>query len=181
MFGYIRRKYNFFIINNILDNQFAPKAFAKKRQCFRRIGNNIADDVRIVGPIHSLCKTTIGKGTFVGRCFTCEGNGPIEIGENCDIAPQVTILTGTHEIGDKARRAGKGITEGVTIGNGTWIGARTIILPGIKVGNGCVIAAGAIVTKDVPDNSMAIGVPARIREINDDTKQKMVRNERKTV
>ena len=89
------------------------------------------------------------------------------IGEICDIAPHVTILTGTHEIGDSSGRAGKGITTGVTIGNGTWIGARTMILPGIRIGNGCVIAAGAIVTKDIPDNFMAIGVPAKIKPIED--------------
>ena len=167
MFGYIKRKYNYFIINNVLDNQFKPKAFQKKRECFKRLGNKIADDVRIVGPIQSSCKMEIGKGTFVGRCLSCEGNGPVAIGENCDIAPHVTILTGTHEIGDSSRRAGKGITTGVTIGNGTWIGARTMILPGIRIGNGCVIAAGAIVTKDIPDNFMAIGVPAKIKPIED--------------
>lgn len=87
------------------------------------------------------------------------------IGEICDIAPHVTILTGTHEIGDISGRAGKGITTGVLIGNGIWIGVRTMILPGIKIGGG--LDRGSLVTKDVPDNFITTGVSAKIKPIEE--------------
>lgn len=167
MFGYIKFKYNFFIINHILENQNQDRAMNIKRRCLARLGNNIANSARIMGPLYSHCKLTIGHNTFVGTQFRCEGNGSVIIGDDCDIAPQVTILTGTHMIGNKERRAGKGITTDVIIGNGTWICAKSCILPGIKIGNGCIIGAGAVVTKDVPDNHKALGVPARNIPIED--------------
>ena len=110
---------------------------------------------------------SIGAGTFIGRAFSCEGIGHITIGKNCDLAPQVTILTGTHEFGDQNRRAGKGITTDVSIGDGCWIGACSIILPGVCIGKGCIIGAGAVVTKDVPDNMRAVGIPAKFSPIDD--------------
>lgn len=161
MFGYLKYKYNTFIINSILDNQNSKRAFLKKVKCLCRLGHCIDSEARIMGPLYSRCRLTIGKDTFIGRDFSCEGNGDVVIGSNCDIAPQVTILTGTHYIGSSDRRAGKGITTGVSIGNGTWIGACSIILPGVHIGNGCVVGAGAVVTKDMPDNTKALGVPAK--------------------
>ncbi len=151
------------MIEKTLVDQSAPYAFRIKRYCLMkyRRGNTIAKTVRVVGPVYSYCKLSIGDDTFVGSSFRCEGRGSVTIGKNCDIAPQVTILTGTHHIGDSTRRAGEGITTDVEIGDGTWVGACSIILPGIRIGKGCVIGAGSVVTKDVPDNTLAKGIPAR--------------------
>ena len=167
MFGYFKYKINYGVVNYILDNQNTKKAFSRKVKCLNRVGNRIASTARVMGPLYSHCKLIVGEETFIGTNFHCEGNGTISIGNNCDIAPQVTILTGTHEIGNTQRRAGKGKTKGVCIGNGVWIGACSIILPGIKVGDGCIIGAGAVVTKDIPDNHIALGVPAIISPIEE--------------
>jgi maltose O-acetyltransferase len=84
----------------------------------------------------------------------------IEIGENCDIGPGVKFITGSHIIGDATRRAGEGVAKDIVIGNGTWIGAYSIILGGANIGDGCVIAAGSVVTSDVDSNTLVAGVPA---------------------
>lgn len=91
-------------------------------------------------------------------------HGPLRIGENVMMGPDVTILSQTHNIERTDIPMGKqGMREAeVIIGNDVWIGMRSIIMPGVKIGDGAVIGAGAVVTKDVPDYAIVGGVPARI-------------------
>ena len=77
------------------------------------------------------------------------GNGNVTIGDNCDIAPEVTFQTGGHEIGDASRRAGKEIICSQRVGNGVWIGGRSTIVGNTTIGDSCVIAACACVVHDV--------------------------------
>ncbi len=91
---------------------------------------------------------------------------PVKIGDNVFCAPGVQIYTASHPLDAELRRS-KENGEPVTIGNDCWIGGNAIICPGVTIGNGCVIGAGAVVTKDIPDNSLAVGNPARvIRKLN---------------
>lgn len=167
MIGYLKNRYYLYKINNIYRNNCSKKAFIIKARSMNKLGNSVDMSARIMGPIFSQCKLYIGENSFVGTNFHCEGNGNVKIGSNCDIAPQVTILTGTHFIGNNKRRAGVGITKDVVIGNGSWIGACSIIFPGITIGNGCIIGAGALVVHNVPDNCKAVGVPAEIIPITE--------------
>ena len=100
---------------------------------------------------------------FNRRCVfeTQEGAASITIGENVWIGHKVLVTVGSHEIGPPSQRAGVGLYRPIVIGDGVWIGARAVILPGVTVGAGAVIAAGAVVNKDVPANSLYGGVPAR--------------------
>ena len=86
---------------------------------------------------------------------------PIIIGNRAQIAYHVTLITGDHHIGPPASRAGVMNARPITIGEGAWIGARVVVLPGVTIGAGAVVAAGAIVTKDVAPNTLVAGVPAR--------------------
>ena len=134
----------------------------RKCKILRWYGYAVGENTRIVGPVDVSGNLQIGSNVFVGKNFTVHGNGLVVIENNCDIAPDVTFLTGTHEVGVVERRAGQGQTLDTTVGVGTWIGARTTILPGVKIGKGCVIGAGSLINRDVPDNTMVAGVPAKV-------------------
>ncbi len=86
----------------------------------------------------------------------------IRIGENCLIAPGVHIYTATHPLNPYERISGAEFGKAVTIGDNVWIGGRAVINPGVTIGNNVVIASGAVVTKDVPDNVVVGGNPAKI-------------------
>ena len=105
---------------------------------------------------------SIGSGSGLG--VNCSVHGPLKIGNNVMMGPNVTILTHTHNIertdipmGQQGMRVAE-----VVIGNDVWIGMRVIIMPGVSVGHGAVIGAGAVVVKDVPPYAIVGGVPAKI-------------------
>ncbi|MDQ0128350.1 DapH/DapD/GlmU-related protein [Arthrobacter bambusae] len=111
----------------------------------------------------------IGKGCFIGAGVLIEANTSAEvfIGTNVAIGPGTTILTSTHEIGDRGKRAGSPVARSVRIGDGAWIGAGVTILPGISIGNGAVVAAGSVIHKDVADSFVVGGQPTRtIRDLS---------------
>ncbi|MFC7678442.1 maltose O-acetyltransferase [Paenibacillus sp. GCM10028914] len=86
----------------------------------------------------------------------------IRIGDNCFIAPGVHIYTATHPLDPSERTSGVEFGKPVTIGHNVWIGGRAVINPGVTIGNNVVIASGAVVTKDVPDDVVVGGNPAKI-------------------
>lgn len=113
-------------------------------------------------------KVSIGRGTFVSYGCFFDAVAPISIGDRCAIANEACFLTSTHAIGGAEARAGQRLARPLRIGNGCWIGARAVFLPGVSVGDGCVIAAGAVVTHDCQPHGLYAGVPAkRIRDLNE--------------
>ncbi len=128
-------------------------------------GNN----VQITAPFY----VDYGKFIFIGddteinmNCVFLDCN-TITIGHHCLIAPSVQIYTAFHPLNAKERFANNSNwaisrSSPVTIGDYCWIGGGSIILPGVKIGNNCVIGAGSVVTKNIPDNSVAVGNPCRI-------------------
>ena len=102
----------------------------------------------------------LGKRVFInsGCCF--QDQGGIELGDGCLIGHQVVIATLNHDLSPNSR--GSMTPAKVTLGKNVWVGAHATILPGVTVGDNAVIAAGAVVTKDVPANTVVAGVPAKI-------------------
>lgn len=139
-----------------------------KRILLNTIGFEIGENTTIVGPIECTGTLKIGKNCWIGKNFRVNGNGSVTIGDNCDIAPEVTFQTGGHKIGTPDRRAGEGLIFHQTVGDGTWIGGRSTILNNTRIGKSCVIAGCACVTRDVEDNMLVGGVPAKIIRRLDD-------------
>lgn len=142
-----------------------------------------AESAELIDPTVTLWSSperpiTIGRNTRIYR--NAEINGPVSIGAGCMfnrdayirqgctigdavfLGPFVRLITDSHQIGSASQRAGANTVDPIVIGDGTWLGAGSIVLPGVRIGRGCVIAAGSIVAKDVPDNSLVAGVPARL-------------------
>ena len=157
----IKRTLNLFLINHVFVGT-KPLACNMKRKLLRGIGCPVGDGTTIVGPIECKGTIAIGKNCWIGKNCKVNGNGTVQIGDNCDLGPEVTFQTGGHAIGDRTRRAGEGEIYHQVIGNGTWIGGRSTICNNSTVGNGCVVAACACVVHDVPDNTLVGGVPAKV-------------------
>ena len=129
-------------------------------------GATIGKDVRICSSalIVGAGHLEIGDHSWIGHRVTLSASSSIRIGAHVDIAPQVYIGNGSHRLTPKdVCIAGQETTGDVAIGDGCWIGAQAVILPGVSVGEKCVVAAGAVVVQSCESLKMLAGVPAHIK------------------
>ena len=155
----IKRRFCIFLVNHIF---CGTRFWSAKRRLLNSIGFQIGENTKVVGPIDCPATLVVGKNCWIGKNLIGNGNGTIQIGDNCDIAPEVSFLTGGHEIGGHDRRAGKGEIYNITVGNGVWIGSRSTILKSVTIGDGSVIAACSCIHKDVEADCLVAGVPAKV-------------------
>lgn len=152
----------------------------EKREVLGNLFGRIGSNVSVGSPF--ICD--YGRNIYIGNNVSVNMNctfvdcNKIIIGNNVLIASNVQIYTATHPIELEDRLVENWDSETgeyfcntyalpITIGDGCWIGGGVIILPGVNIGNGSVIGAGSVVTKDIPENSVAVGNPCRvIRKIN---------------
>ena len=132
------------------------------------IGKEVNEGFGLFPPFYTDCgkNITLGKRVFInsGCCF--QDQGGIEIGDDVLIGQQVVIATLNHDLSPEKR--GNMMPKPVKIGNKVWIGAHATILAGVTIGDNSVVAAGAVVTKNVPPNTVVAGVPAKvIKEIGE--------------
>lgn len=129
---------------------------------------SLGDDAHIKPPLYVDYGTfiSVGARTFINYNLTALDVAPITIGEDCQIGPNVQLLTPTHPVDPQPRRDRLEAAKPISIGDNVWLGGGAIVLPGVTIGDNSVIGAGAVVTRDVPANSVAVGNPARVvREI----------------
>lgn len=111
---------------------------------------------------------SIGARTFVNFDCVVLDASPVAIGEACQIATRVQLLTATHPVDPGPRRIGWESGEPIVLGDNVWLGGGAIVCPGVTIGADTVVGAGAVVTGDLPAGVVAAGVPARvIREIGE--------------
>ena len=111
----------------------------------------------------------VGARTFINYNLTALDVAPIVIGGDCQLGPNVQLLTPTHPIAPQPRRDKLEAAKPITLGDNVWLGGGVIVCPGVTIGDNSVIGAGSVVTRDIPANVVAVGNPARvIREIGDD-------------
>lgn len=157
----VKKSILLFIINTILKG---THFFRIKRTLLNQCeGVLIGKNTKVVAPIYIpvYSNLEIGENSWIGKNFSLEGNGKVVIGNYCDLGPSVTCVTGSHKIGKKDRRAGEGYNGIVSIGDGTWIGTRSILLVNSTVGRGCVVGAASVITKDTEENRVYVGCPAK--------------------
>ena len=146
-------------------NQLSPSQTDRRLRILKGLLGNIADDEIIINqPFYC----DYGKQISVGRRFfanfhlTILDEARVTIGDDCFIGPNVSIYTACHSTDPVERNSRREWAEPVTIGDNVWIGGSVTILPGVTIGNNVTIGAGSVVTKDIPDNVVAVGNPCRV-------------------
>ncbi len=149
---------------NVIEYRITKKA----REIIQELIPNTGTNLYIEPPFFCDYGYNISCGDqvyFNVNCLVLD-SAKVIIGSHVFFAPGVQIYTANHPIDATLRKTNENALP-ITIGNDCWIGGNAIILPGITIGNGCVIGAGSVVTKDIPDNSLAVGNPAKvIRKLN---------------
>ena len=127
------------------------------------IGKPVGERFMLIPPFSTDCglNITIGNNVFINQFCHFMDLGGITIGDDVMIGPKVNLVSAGHPLAPSERRSGI-VAKPIIIGNNVWIGAAATILPGVTIGNNAVIAAGAVVSRSVPADTLAAGVPARV-------------------
>ncbi|KES07125.1 maltose acetyltransferase [Streptomyces toyocaensis] len=136
---------------------------AEARTLLTELLGSAGEDIDVRPPLYVDYGTniSIGDRTFVNYHLTALDVARITIGEDCQIGPNVQLLTPTHPVEPEPRRAKLEAALPITIGDNVWLGGGVVVCPGVTIGDNSVIGAGAVVTKDIPADVVAVGNPAR--------------------
>ena len=135
------------------------------RQVIEELIPGIPQSTTICPPFHCDHGTGIilGENVFMNYdCIMLDG-GYIRIGKHTLIGPHCQFYTPQHPMDYVERREEKETAYPITIGEDCWLGGNVVVCPGVAIGNRCIIAAGSVVTKDIPDDSLAAGIPAVVK------------------
>lgn len=130
------------------------------RKLFKKCGKNVFFRGELQVDYGS--NISIGDDFFANFGTIMLDVNEIEIGNGCMFGPRVCIYTAGHPIPFEERNTYLEYGLKVTIGDNCWFGGNVVVNPGVKIGSGCVIGSGSIVTKDIPDNSIAVGNPCKV-------------------
>ncbi|MFD1466013.1 sugar O-acetyltransferase [Lapidilactobacillus mulanensis] len=146
----------------------------KRKQLLSEYMDIPTNDAYIETPLHLDygCNVHIGKNFYANYECIFLDTADITIGDNVMFGPRISLYTAGHPIPADIRNSGIEYGYPITIGNNVWMGGNVVVTPGVSIGDNCVIGAGAVVTKDIPANCIAVGNPCRVlREISEQDRQ----------
>lgn len=145
-------------------NGLRPSAAERRREIMSELLGSHGERFHFNQPFRCDygCNIHIGEDFFANFNLTILDEAEVRIGDFAFIGPNVGIYTACHPLDAETRNKAVEWAEPVTIGNNVWIGGSATILPGVTIGNNVVIGAGSVVTRDIPDNCVVGGNPARI-------------------
>ena len=145
-------------------NNTRPKDAEKREEILQELIPNLGENCTILSPFVTDygCYSSIGHDTFINHNAYLMDGGGISIGHHCFIGPNCGMCTAVHATIAEERNQGLEKALPITIGDNCWIGGDVTILPGVTIGSNTIIGAKSVVTKDIPDNVIAVGNPCRV-------------------
>lgn len=161
-------------------NATRPSEQQKRTQMLKEMFAEIGENCYIEPPLHANFgghHVHFGNSVYANFNLTLVDDTHIYVGDYTMFGPNVTVATAGHPILPELRQQGYQYNAPIHIGKNCWIGAGVVILPGVTIGDNVVIGAGSIVTKDLPDNVVAVGNPCKVlREVNEHDKEYYFKN-----
>ena len=161
-------------------NATRPTEGEKREKLLKEMFAEIGENCYIEPPFHANWggkHVHFGKNIYANFNLTLVDDTHIYVGDYTMFGPNVTVATAGHPILPALREQAYQYNMPIKIGKNCWLGAGVIVLPGVTIGNNVVIGAGSVVTKDIPDNVVALGNPCRVlREINERDKEYYFKN-----
>ncbi|MBR2829689.1 MAG: sugar O-acetyltransferase [Solobacterium sp.] len=142
-----------------------PSGLQQREEMLKDIMGTYGDGLYIIPPVHAnwgLKNVHVGKNVVFNFGCRFVDDADITIGDNTMLGPGVCISTAEHPLSPELRRNGLQYNKPVHIEDNVWIGAGAVILAGVTIGRNTVIGAGSVVTKDIPADSLALGIPAKV-------------------
>jgi len=134
--------------------------------CDLQGGTALLGSLRLVGTGDIAPRLTIAEGATIGPGVILGLDATISIGRNVSIGPQAVLYTATHALGFGSQRMRPEVApRPILVEDGVWIGMHCLIMPGVVLGRGSVVSAGAVVTQDVPPNTLVAGNPAVVQQV----------------
>lgn len=145
-------------------NNLPPERWDERNDLIKKILGKTGENIDIQAPFHCDYgyNIEVGENFFANYNLVILDVGKVKIGNNAQLAPNVSIYTAGHPIHPDSRNSGYEYGIDITIGDNVWIGGNTCIMPGVKIGKNVVIGAGSVVTKDIPDDVIAFGNPCKV-------------------
>ena len=163
-------------------NHLKPSDYEKKTEYMKKVFAECGDNCYIELPFRANWgghNVHFGSGIYVNFNLTVVDDGNIYVGDKVMFGPNVTIATANHPMNAELRAKSYQYNKDIYIGENVWIGAGVVIVPGVHIGKNSVIGAGSVVTRDIPDNVVAVGNPCRVlRAVGEHDNEFFYKNEK---
>ena len=145
-------------------NNIRPSETEKRAEILKELLPHMEENCVVLSPVYADygLYTKIGHDSFINHNAYFMDGGGITIGSHCFIGPNCGMYTAVHATIAEERNQGLEKALPIVMGDNCWLGGDVTILPGVTIGNNTIIGAGSVVTKDIPDNVVAVGNPCRV-------------------